>query len=68
MIDEFGTLDLRDVVEIKDKKYLKNQQIKKVIIGNNIEKIGDNACRNCSNVEEIEFGISLDYSIITTEA
>jgi hypothetical protein len=55
MIDEFGTLDLRGVVEIKDNKYAYNNKIKKIIIGNTIEKIGDYAFYNCSNLEEIEF-------------
>jgi hypothetical protein len=55
MIDEFGTLDLRGVVEIKEREYRDNKQIKKIIIGNTVERIGNYAFVNCSNVEEIEF-------------
>ena len=55
MIDEFGTLDLRGVVEIKDEEYRYNLQIKKVIIGNTVEKIGEYAFYGCKNLEEIEF-------------
>ena len=61
MIDEFGTLDLRGVVEIKNNEYEYeyeyeyNLQIKKIIIGNTIEKIGNYAFWSCSNIEEIKF-------------
>ena len=55
MIDEFGTLNLRGVVEIKDDEYSRNIKIKKIIIGNTVEKIGDSSFYNCPNVEEIEF-------------
>ena len=55
MIDEFGTLDLRGVVEIKEREYKNNLQIKKIIIGNTVEKIGDYAFKYCTNLKEIEF-------------
>ena len=55
MIDEFETLDLRGVVEIKDNEYEDNLQIKKIIIGNTVEKIGIYAFCSCINLEEIEF-------------
>ena len=53
MIDEFGTLDLRGVVEIKEDK--NNLKIKKIIIGNTLEKIGKGSFYRCFNLEEIEF-------------
>ena len=55
MIDEFGTLDLRGLIEIIEQEYEFNFQIKKVIIGNTIEKIGNGAFHYCKNLEEIEF-------------
>ena len=55
MIDEFGTLDLRGVVELNGYEYSNNNKIKKIIIGNTIEKIGACEFQFCENVEEIEF-------------
>ena len=55
MIDEFETLDLRGIVKIEYDDLRDNEQIKKIIIGNTLERIGRGAFRFCEGLKEIKF-------------
>ena len=55
MIDENGTLDLTGIKEININDYYCNQKLKKLIIGNTLEKIQEGSFYGCSNLEEIDF-------------
>ena len=55
MIDENGTLDLTGIKEINDNNYYGNPKLKKIIIGNTLEKIERYTFMGCSNLEEIDF-------------
>ena len=55
MIDEKGTLDLTGIKEINGYTYSNKKKIKKLIIGNTLEKIKICSFFGCSNIEEIDF-------------
>ena len=52
MINKYGTLDLRGVVKV-EKRF--HNEVKKIIIGNTVEKIGIQTFRGCHNLKEIKF-------------
>ena len=56
MIDENGTLDLTGIKEIKNNNYYGNrEELKKLIIGNTLEKLKESLFYGCENLEEIDF-------------
>ena len=55
MIDEKGTLDLTGIKEINENSYYGNKKLKKLIIGNTLEKMGNCSFQLCINLEEIDF-------------
>ena len=55
MIDENGTLDLTGLKKINKNDYSLNKKLKKLIIGNTLEKIGHSSFYQCTNLEEIDF-------------
>ena len=55
MIDENGTSDLTSFKEISKESFSFCNSLKKLIIGNTLEEIGDYSFIACSNLEEIDF-------------
>ena len=55
MIDENGTLDLTGIKEINQNDYSNNKKLKKLIIGNTLEEMGEYSFCGCENLEEIDF-------------
>lgn len=55
-----GTLIIAEnITEIEDYAYLRNLDIKKVVLHNNVTKIGEGAFSDCSHLEEIVMSESL---------
>ena len=54
-VQEDGTLDLRGIVQIKNKEYINNNLIKTIIIGSTVQTIGEWAFFKCQNLGEIIF-------------
>ena len=55
MIDENGTLNLTGIKELNRNNYSSNTKLKKLIIGNTLEKIENYSFNGCVNLEEIDF-------------
>ena len=54
MIDENGILNLTGIKKL-NKNYQYNKKLKKLIIGNTLEKIDAGSFIECSNLEEFDF-------------
>ncbi len=48
-------IDSKKVVEVMDYAFQLSRNLKSVVLPNNLEKIGDCAFANCSNLEKLEF-------------
>ena len=55
MIDENGTLNLTGMKEINKTYFYGYKNLKKLIIGNTLEKMWGDSFFDCTNLEEIDF-------------
>ena len=62
MINQNRILDLTGIIQVKPLQFYGRYFLKKIIIGNTLEKIGDYAFLGCENLKELRKGCFKDFS------